>query len=568
MAIYNQTFASNTDGVIDSTYKYAWGENIGWINFGATNGNVHVTDSGLSGYALSENAGWISLSGVVNDSEGNLSGLAWSENAGWIKFDPINGGVHINSLGEFTGSALGENIGWIIFGGDYKVKTDWRPRSARPTITGNSRVGGGHPPTTSFINTPIIPPLMPILQSAIVTPVATIANSVSKITSSVSNSVLNFFKPEGKEPAETKIIIQVPKNTPIPFNTKWNVLPTKAIQSFVFAPLPKTISNLAQKFPELGKTFKDVGINKISDLQKLKNAKFALSGLNSKVGLSGGAMIQISSLTKSQKSLIPSEVIFAKAGKLIDYSMQLTIDKTGAPEQSITTIAGKSLNLVIKEDKPINSIKGYIVVKKIDRQQAKRISVPADSMLAVPVMASLGTVYPDNKEIKIEEKLVVGKFDYSDENKDGIYTASIASPLVAGEYEIISIIDYKDPSLGKKELKLVTVVDPEGYIYKKNGNDETRISNAKVSLYWKNPENSNFEIWKAKDYQQINPQKTDKSGTYSFLVPEGTYKFSVSSKGYYDYKSDEFEVEEGRGVHENIELSPKSWWRSLFGLFK
>ena len=38
-------FASSTDGTIDSTYKYAWSENVGWINFGTTEGNVHITDS-------------------------------------------------------------------------------------------------------------------------------------------------------------------------------------------------------------------------------------------------------------------------------------------------------------------------------------------------------------------------------------------------------------------------------------------------------------------------------------------------------------------------------------------
>jgi hypothetical protein len=54
-------FASITDGTIDSTYKYAWGENIGWINFGTTQGNVHITDSEMTGYAWGENIGWISL---------------------------------------------------------------------------------------------------------------------------------------------------------------------------------------------------------------------------------------------------------------------------------------------------------------------------------------------------------------------------------------------------------------------------------------------------------------------------------------------------------------------------
>ena len=30
----NSASASETNGTIDTTYKYAWGENIGWINFG------------------------------------------------------------------------------------------------------------------------------------------------------------------------------------------------------------------------------------------------------------------------------------------------------------------------------------------------------------------------------------------------------------------------------------------------------------------------------------------------------------------------------------------------------
>jgi len=92
--------SSVTDGTIDATYKYAWGENIGWIDFSTTTGNVHVTDSGLSGYALSETVGWIYLGDISNDGAGNLSGTAWSENAGWIKFNPTNGGVIINSSGE------------------------------------------------------------------------------------------------------------------------------------------------------------------------------------------------------------------------------------------------------------------------------------------------------------------------------------------------------------------------------------------------------------------------------------------------------------------------------------
>lgn len=71
---------------------------------------------------------WI---GSAKADLGALSGYAWSENAGWINFNPSGGGVSLdNSTGEFKGYAWGENIGWLSFNcldalscatADYKV---------------------------------------------------------------------------------------------------------------------------------------------------------------------------------------------------------------------------------------------------------------------------------------------------------------------------------------------------------------------------------------------------------------------------------------------------------------
>lgn len=131
---------------------YAWSENGGWLNFASDDGGVMVYDDYLSGYAWSENLGWISLNcintnscevsdyKITNDKEGNLSGYAWGENIGWINFAPDNGGVKINSNGEFSGYAWGENIGWISFNcqdldvcqnSDFKVASTWLPLSVR-----------------------------------------------------------------------------------------------------------------------------------------------------------------------------------------------------------------------------------------------------------------------------------------------------------------------------------------------------------------------------------------------------------------------------------------------------
>jgi len=117
-------------GVVLSSYKYAWSNNSGYINFE----NVIVGDSSLSGYAWSANNGWIKFNptsgGVFNDGNGNLSGDAWGEGLGWINFD----GISIStSTGKFSGIATGTLVGTINFScPNYcDVRTDWRPA---PTI--------------------------------------------------------------------------------------------------------------------------------------------------------------------------------------------------------------------------------------------------------------------------------------------------------------------------------------------------------------------------------------------------------------------------------------------------
>lgn len=134
-------FASAIDGVIDTTYKYAWSEKLGWINFGTSQGNVHVLDGKLTGYAWNENTGWINLqvsssTYVANNGEGTLSGYAWGEGIGYIDFT----GVTIDSDGYFHGYASSTLAGQINFNcsttntcvsSNWKTKTDWVKNSIR-----------------------------------------------------------------------------------------------------------------------------------------------------------------------------------------------------------------------------------------------------------------------------------------------------------------------------------------------------------------------------------------------------------------------------------------------------
>ena len=146
--------ASETVGTIVGQNTYAWGENMGWINFAPTDAHASylgltVTDTAVAGYAWSKEFGWINFSptnsgqGVVNTSSGALSGRAWSSALGWINF----AGVSINTSGVFTGVAgtEGSDAGRISFDCAHcTVATDWRPASAR-TRSQQGNGGGGIP---------------------------------------------------------------------------------------------------------------------------------------------------------------------------------------------------------------------------------------------------------------------------------------------------------------------------------------------------------------------------------------------------------------------------------------
>ncbi|OGI93929.1 hypothetical protein A3A03_03630 [Candidatus Nomurabacteria bacterium RIFCSPLOWO2_01_FULL_40_18] len=608
--------ASETNGTIDGTYKYAWGENIGWINFGCDNCNVRVTDESVVGKAWSSQYGWINLSpttsGITNDAEGTLSGFAWSPNLGWINFD----GVTINSGGEFMGYAtLESDSSRINFncanadscsGANFKVKTDWRPASVRPSPTSGSRPV---PPITP----PTLPPtLPPILPPTTITPVITPATTpVLAPSLSWLDRIFNFFNPK-KEPAPA--IVEIPKIAPFAFQLRWNLLPVEAIRSFVFVPLPYEVRILAGKFPELNQTLQSVGINRMTDLSKLTGVSLNLPGLTeltntlrgvgaerlaeinklsgvaldlpglldisgtlgSKVGAGKIALVKglpLSKFSLSAKKNLPGEFVFARvAGELVDLNVAMSIGDKGEVAQRISTLPGQTMRLVVKPISSARSVTGYFVFKsatpRITKNNISRSSLSASALFSLNDLVEknpepLGHS-PTGEPISVENKLVLSSFEYTDPDHDGIYTADVVTPTTPGEYEVITVIAYIDPVLGTRQMRLITVIDPEGYVFEKRDGKETRIPSAIVSLYALNTSTKKYELWGAKEYSQENPQVTDVRGTYSFLVPEGSYYFSVEAPGYDLYQGKAFIVLEGNGIHQNIELkSGKGWFSSL-----
>ena len=117
-------------GSDDNVFEWAWSENIGWISFNSTNcdANGDGFSDGTAGCPPIEEP--VANYGVDIDSDGNFSGYAWSENIGWISFNRTDTGAPPGApdynpylakvdldMGEVSGwarvLAYGNAEGWI-----------------------------------------------------------------------------------------------------------------------------------------------------------------------------------------------------------------------------------------------------------------------------------------------------------------------------------------------------------------------------------------------------------------------------------------------------------------------
>jgi len=98
----------------------------------------------IVGVALSVTFFLTAAQPVSSDTTDNLSGWAWSENIGWISFNCTNSGscassdygVNVKNSGDLQGYAWSENVGWVSFEfGDIKSCPDAPPQAAcKPTL--------------------------------------------------------------------------------------------------------------------------------------------------------------------------------------------------------------------------------------------------------------------------------------------------------------------------------------------------------------------------------------------------------------------------------------------------
>jgi len=676
--------ASINEGMIDSTDKYAWSENAGWINFGTSEGNVRVTDSGLTGYAWSENLGWISLNcsndnscgtvdyKVANDEDGNLSGYAWGENTGWINFNPDYGGVHIGSTGEFSGYAWGENIGWVIFNCantsscgtvNYKVKTDYRPKNARPSASASSL--DAHPADAPSLGArpldlikeakPTPPPPSKhnptggfnflINGGAEYTNSRTVklklfAGSDTKYMLISENPNFSGAKQEKYVPDKTYTLSRGDGKKTIyaKFLTLYDVASKTVSDSIILdtsSPSPSIITNpknsstIQDNTPTLtGTAEPDSSIilelqtkdatqyystetdNKgnwdYTFLSPLSDEDYTLkvtsqdqagnlgktSSIHFKIQTQAVSLepeIPAVSLPVSppseeekptpteepqitppptEKPLVaspeeqpvpeqeeptPSPVLEKQASvPPADLTSNVTVFeslygnislKPSSPEMPLALVSGQKLKSFVKPEKPVKAIKVMIIFQK---PAERNTSFETKNNVLSSI---LGTPSVQAQTWRIAE------YTLTDENNDGIYEGEIILPETTGTYLIRTTLFYEDGTI--ENLDTETLIDPKGYIYTPaQDNQQTRINRAAISLYVFNTETNQFELWSAAQYDQQNPQETDQTGEYEFLVPEGRYYLKVEAKGYQTFQSEAFQAKEGDFIHQSIKLSP------------
>ncbi len=423
---------------------------------------------------------------------------------------------------------------------------------------------------SSGVVIPTPPPPPPVAPEEVIPPVE---KPVEQPKSTIIEKIQEVLKPlisEVFKQTPSKVVsIEVPAEKVAPegefsvFEGKWELLPSESIGEIDLTPISKEIETMVEKFPGLETVFKEIGFSQITDIKKLETVELVLPGLAERAGLE--QVIPIAEMSLEAKQQLPSEVVFARAGgESIDFNTTLIVSKSGELQQKISTISGETLQLAVKSDEPVESIKG-----SVDFKSTASLSSTLCKIEDFSFSHFLSSLFFINPVFAVTQKESAGdeekkEFEYTDPDKDGIYTAEIKAPTIQGEYEITTVMNFKDPKLGDRKIKLITVIDPEGYVYERKDKREIRIPEANVVIYWLNPKTNQYELWPAKQYNQKNPQITNVRGTYAFLVPKGFYYLKVEAPKYLVYEGKPFQVKAGSGVHINVELKTKYQWLKIF----
>jgi peroxiredoxin len=127
-----------------------------------------------------------------------------------------------------------------------------------------------------------------------------------------------------------------------------------------------------------------------------------------------------------------------------------------------------------------------------------------------------------------------------------------ASFAESGSYDLQVVSKDGAKNEVKRSLGVVSVTAPGQIVDEAN---KTPIPEAKVGLYFLEPESASWVVWDGSGFGVENPQKTNDKGQFSFFVPKGKYYLKIEAKDYLPLTSEIFETETAAPISTGISLS-------------
>ncbi len=152
-------------------------------------------------------------------------------------------------------------------------------------------------------------------------------------------------------------------------------------------------------------------------------------------------------------------------------------------------------------------------------------------------------------------------FNYTDVDRDGVFSATIPTGVIGRDDRLITVVDYDD-GLKPREVTEIIVTNLSGSVL---DTKKQPVEKVFVTLLKEDSATGIFERWPAEDVGRPNPVLTTKSGHYYFAPPAGTYRLEVVKEGYENYVSESLQVADGQPINFDITLRTKT---SLSGLSK
>lgn len=133
--------------------------------------------------------------------------------------------------------------------------------------------------------------------------------------------------------------------------------------------------------------------------------------------------------------------------------------------------------------------------------------------------------------------LTLNNFSYllGESQTAGAYQTTIRMPAGAAKYSFFISISYKDGAYDRVDGAL-SLLAP-GVLWQ--GIRENHLVGAKVTLY---EYYASYRVWDGTPYHQSNPETTDASGQFAFLVPPNRYYLLIQKDGYRDVVTPVFTV--------------------------